>query len=158
MSSGMESVKSAAGHGAKSGAGPGVEVKIKQGLVLTCTKCLTKNFLDPYPFWNFSGNTKCATCDTLYAVKFVKGQLVSGPTVATGKVDLLPGYAQDKNNAGVTGEGKIRSAPQARPDPFSGKPKQITKSIRGKAVSGRPLKKEELVGSRPKFIVDVHKI
>ena len=33
---------------------------IKQGLVLTCTKCSTKNFLDPYPFWNFSGNTKCA--------------------------------------------------------------------------------------------------
>ena len=38
---------------------------IKQGLVLTCTKDETKNFLDPYPFWNFSGNTKCATCDTL---------------------------------------------------------------------------------------------
>ena len=47
---------------------------IKQGLVLTCAKCSTKNFLDPYPFWNFSGNTKCAGCDTLYAVTFVKGQ------------------------------------------------------------------------------------
>src|SRR5512135_2320812 len=98
---------------------------IKQGLVLTCTKCSTKNFLDPYPFWNFSGNTKCAGCDTIYAVKFSKGQLLSG--------------------APVTGEGKIRSAPQARPDPFSGKQKQISQSVRGKPVSGHPLKKEELV-------------
>ncbi len=158
MSTGVETVKSGSGTGIKSGAGPSAEIKIHQGLVLTCAKCLTKNFLDPYPFWNFSGNTKCATCDTLYAVKFVKGQLVSGPSVATGKADLLPGYAQDKNNVGVTGEGKIRSAPQARPDPFSGKQKQIFKSIRGKPVSGHPLKKEELVGSRAKFIVDLHKI
>ncbi len=130
---------------------------INQGLVLTCTKCSTKNFLDPYPFWNFSGNTKCATCDTLYAVKFVKGQQVSGPTVSSGKADLLPGYAEDKNGAGITGEGKIRPAPQARPDPFSGKQKQITQSIRGKPVSGRPVKKEDLVGSRARVIADLHK-
>ncbi len=133
-------------------------IKIKQGLVLTCEKCFTKNFLDPYPFWNFNGKTKCATCDTIYAMQFVKGQLVSGPTVSSGKADLLPGYAQDKDNGGVTGEGKIRNAPQARPDPFSGKQKQITQSIRGKLVSGRPLKKEELVGSRAKFIADQHKV
>ena len=87
---------------------------IKQGLVLTCTKCSTKNFLDPYPFWNFSGNTKCAGCDTLYAVTFVKGQQVSGPTVGSGKADLLPGYAEDKSGTAVTGEGKIRPAPQSR--------------------------------------------
>jgi len=130
---------------------------IKQGLVLTCTKCSTKNFLDPYPFWNFSGNTKCAGCDALYAVKFVNGQLVSGPTPGTGKADLLPGYAEDKSGAGITAEGKIRPAPQARPDPFSGKQKQISQSVRGKPVSGHPLKKEELVGSRAKFIADLHK-
>ena len=131
---------------------------INQGLVLTCTKCSTKNFLDPYPFWNFSGNTKCAGCDTLYAVKFSKGQLSSGPTATTGKADLLPGYAEDKTGAGITCEGKIRAAPQARPDPFSGKQKQISQSVRGKPVSGHPLKKEELVGSRAKFIVELHKI
>jgi hypothetical protein len=131
---------------------------VNQGLVLTCTKCSTKNFLDPYPFWNFSGNTKCAGCDTIYAVKFSKGQLLSGPTAGSGKADLLPGFAEDKSGAPVTGEGKIRSAPQARPDPFSGKQKQISQSVRGKPVSGHPLKKEELVGSRPKFIVDLHRI
>ncbi|HEX9156878.1 MAG TPA: hypothetical protein VF827_02600 [Syntrophales bacterium] len=134
------------------------EHKVNQGLVLTCAKCSTKNFLDPYPFWNFEGNTKCAGCDTLYAMKFVKGQLVSGPTVGSGKADLLPGYAEDKTGAGITAEGKIRPAPQARPDPFSGKQKQISQSVRGKPVSGHPLKKEELVGSRAKFIVDLHKI
>jgi len=130
---------------------------IKQGLVLTCAKCSTKNFLDPYPFWNFEGNTKCASCDALYAVKFVKGQQVSGPTAATGKADLLPGYAEDKTGAAVTGEGKIRPAPQSRPDPFSGKQKHVKQSLRGKPVSGTPLKKEDLVGSRPKFIADLHK-
>jgi hypothetical protein len=129
---------------------------INQGLVLTCAKCSTKNFLDPYPFWNFSGNTKCAGCDTLYAVKFVKGQLVSGPTASSGKADLLPGYAEDKTGAGIGGD-KIRPAPQSRPDPFSGKQKHVKQSLRGKPLSGSPLKKEDLVGSRPKFIIDSRK-
>jgi hypothetical protein len=133
-------------------------VKIKQGLVLTCAKCSTKNFLDPYPFWNFQGNTQCAGCGTLYAMKFVKGQLMTGPTAGSGKADLLPGYAEDKSGAGITGEGKIRPAPQSRPDPFSGKQKAISQSVRGKPVSGHPLKKEELVGSRAKFIADLHKV
>src|ERR1700690_2989317 len=130
---------------------------VKQGLVLTCAKCSTKNYLDPYPFWNFSGNTKCAGCDTIYAVAFVKGQQVSGPTPGTGKADLLPGYAEDKTGAGITGETKIRPAPQARPDPFTGQQKQITKSLRGNPVSGSRLKKEDLVGSRARFIADLHK-
>ncbi|MFI5179906.1 MAG: hypothetical protein ACHQPI_00765 [Thermoanaerobaculia bacterium] len=90
-------------------------------------------------------------------MKFVNGQLLSGPTAATGKADLLPGYAEDKNGVGVAGEGKIRPAPQARPDPFSGKQKHITKSLRGKPVSGSPLKKEDLVGSKARFIADLHK-
>ncbi len=131
-------------------------IKIKQGLVLTCPKCLVKNFLDPYPFWNFEGKTKCAGCDTVYAMHFASGQLVSGPTESSGKPDLLPGYAEDKDSQPVTGEGKIRPAPQARADPFSGKPKAITKSIRGRPVSGRPLKPEELVGSRARFIIEQH--
>jgi hypothetical protein len=131
---------------------------INQGLVLTCSKCSTKNFLDPYPFWNFSGNTKCATCDTIYAVKFSKGQLLSGPTAGSGKADLLPGYAEDKDGTPITGEGKIRPAPQSRPDPFTGQQKQVTKSLRGKPLSGSRLKKEDLVGSRARFIAELHKV
>jgi hypothetical protein len=130
---------------------------IKQGLVLTCAKCSTKNYLDPYPFWNFSGNTKCASCDAVYAVTFSKGQQVSGPTASTGKADLLPGYAESKTGAAITGEGKIRPAPQSRPDPFTGQQKQVTKSLRGKPLSGSRLKKEDLVGSRARFIADLHK-
>ncbi len=133
------------------------QVKIKQGLVLTCTKCLVKNYLDPYPFWNFAGNTKCGGCDQVYAVKFVNGQQVSGPTAGSGTADLLPGYCEKPDGTAITGD-KVRPAPQARPDPFTGKQKQITTSVRGKPVSGRPLKKEELVGSRAKHIVDQHKI
>ena len=130
---------------------------INQGLVLTCAKCSTKNFLDPYPFWNFTGNTKCASCDALYAMKFVNGQLLSGPTATTGKADLLPGYAEDKAGAGVTGEGKTRPAPQSRPDPFTGKQKHVSKSLRGKPMSGAPLKKEDLVGSKARFIAELYK-
>lgn len=129
-------------------------VKIKQGLVLTCTKCLTKNFLDPYPFWNFNGKTKCAGCDTVYVMHFANGQLLEGPAEAEGKPDLLPGYAEDKDSQPIAGEGKIRPAPQARADPFSGKPKAVTKSIRGRPVSGRPLQPDELIGSRARFIVE----
>ena len=129
---------------------------IKQGLVLTCAKCSTKNFLDPYPFWNFKGNTKCAGCDTIYSVAFAKGQQVSGPTVSSGKADLLPGFAEDKSGKAITGD-KIRSAPQARPDPFTGQQKQVTKSLRGKPLSGSRLKKEDLVGSRARFIAEMHR-
>lgn len=133
---------------------PGV---VKQGLVLTCAKCSTKNYLDPYPFWDFSGNTKCAGCDAIYAVTFVRGQQTSGPTATSGKADLLPGYAEDKTGTPITSGEKIRPAPQARPDPFTGQQKQITKSLRGKPVSGSRLKKEDLVGSRPRFIADLRK-
>jgi hypothetical protein len=131
-------------------------IKIKQGLVLTCPKCLTKNFLDPYPFWNFNGKTKCAGCDTIYVLQFVNGQLIEGPAASDGQPDLLPGYAEDKDFNPITGEGEVRPAPQAREDPFSGRPKAVTKSIRGRPVSGRPLQPEELVGSRAKFIIEAH--
>ena len=135
-----------------------VEPKIKQGLVLTCHTCNAKNYLDPYPFWNFSGNTKCAGCDQVYSISFKNGQVVNEATPVSGKADLLPGYAEQEDSTEITGAGKIRPAPQARPDPFSGKQKQIVQSIRGKVVSGRPLKKEELAGSRAKFIADLYKI
>ena len=131
-------------------------IKIKQGLILTCPKCLTKNYLDPYPFWNFNGKTKCAGCDVIYVMQFANGQLIEGPVEAEGKPDLLPGYAEDQAFNPVVGEGKIRPAPQARPDPFSGRPKSVTKSIRGRPVSGRPLQPEELVGSRARFIVEAN--
>jgi hypothetical protein len=134
-----------------------VEPKINQGLVLTCFTCGTKNFLDPYPFWNFSGNTKCAGCDQIYGVGFKNGQVVKEAAATSGKADLLPGYAESEDGTPIDAAGKIRSAPQARPDPFTGKQKQISQSIRGKVVSGHPLKKEDLVGSRAKFIADLHK-
>jgi hypothetical protein len=41
----------------------------------------------------------------------------------------------------------------ARAD-FVGKPIPITKSIRGKPVSGAPLKAEDLVGHRPRRIIE----
>ena len=43
--------------------------------------------------------------------------------------------------------------PQARADVY-GKPKPIVKNARGRLVSGRPLKPEDLVGSRSRYIVE----
>jgi hypothetical protein len=128
--------------------------QIRQGLVLTCPRCLTKNYLDPYPFWDFNGRTRCAGCGQVYVMQFVNGQLVEGPVEGQGEPDLLPGYAEDHDFRPLMGEGKIRPAPQARPDPFSGRPKAITQSIRGRPVSARPLQTDELIGSRAKFVVE----
>ena len=108
-------------------------IKIRQGLVLTCPICLTKNFLDPYPFWNFNGRTKCAGCDAIYVLQFANGQLIEGPAAGDGQADLLPGYAEDKDSNPISGEGKIRPAPQAREDPFSGKPKAPASANRADA-------------------------
>ena len=51
-------------------------------MLLTCSKCKTKNFLDPYPFWNFKGTTKCAGCDTIWQIETVGGACVTGPKEA----------------------------------------------------------------------------
>ncbi len=121
-------------------------------MLLTCPKCQTKNFLDPYPFWNFEGNTKCATCAQVYALKIANGTCVSGPTPTQGKVDLLPGFAEKQDYSPVFGPGLTRSAPRARKDSVC-RPIPMERNIRGDIISGRPLKKDELIGSKAKFMV-----
>ena len=54
-------------------------------MLLKCLKCGVKNYLDPYPFWNFKGKTKCAGCDTLYAVETDGGHLVGEVHAVSGK-------------------------------------------------------------------------
>ena len=122
-------------------------------LVLICEKCQAKNFLDPYAFWNFKGRTKCAGCDQIYEVELANGQAVQPPRKSSGAVDLLPGFAETKDYKPLAGAGKTRPGPKPREDLLC-KPKPIQQSIRGKLVSGRPLKPDELVGSRARFIVE----
>jgi hypothetical protein len=110
-----------------------------------------KNYLDPYAFWNFRSNVKCAGCNAIWHVEIVRGQLIGEPTEASGTDYALPGFAETSDYKPITGPGKTRPAPRPRPD-IVGKPKPVTKSIRGKPVSGRPLKLEELIGSRARFI------
>jgi len=113
-----------------------------------------KNYLDPYTFWNFKGRVKTASTNQVYYLEVVNGQVVKGPTPVSGsEYDRLPAYAETAENQPITGEGKIAAAPKARPTMVF-KPIPITKSIRGKPVSGRPLKPEELVGSRARWIVE----
>jgi hypothetical protein len=119
-------------------------------LIVECPKCTVINYLDPFTFWNFDGKFKCAGCDAVFAYKLVAGVRTGPPVDAKGPHDKLPGFAQTKDWKPITTPGKVAAAPQARED-FQGKPIPITKSKRGKAVSGAPLKAEDLVGSVPKM-------
>ena len=126
-------------------------------MMLKC-RCGVKNYLDPYPFWNFRGRTKCAGCDTVYAVEIAGGAPVGAPRPVAGKGEgagplVLPGFADTADFQPLVGPGKTRPAPQARADVY-GKPKPIVKNSRGRLVSGRPLKADELVGSRSRYIVE----
>ncbi len=122
-------------------------------MLLTCPKCKTKNFLDPYPFWNFKGKTKCAGCGTVWRLETAAGRCTSGPEAADGQPDLLPGFAEKPDYTAITGPGLTRAAPRARKDSVC-RPIPIQRNVRGQIVSGRPLKKDELVGSRPRFIAE----
>jgi hypothetical protein len=123
-------------------------------MMLRC-KCGVKNYLDPYPFWNFKGRTKCAGCDAVYAVEIVGGAPVgeARPTKTEDGPLVLPGFADSADHKPITGPGKTRPAPQARADVY-GKPKPVVRNARGRLVDGRPLKAEELVGSRARFIAE----
>jgi hypothetical protein len=123
-------------------------------MMLTC-QCGVKNYLDPYPFWNFTGRTKCAGCDTVYAVEIAGGAAVRPPQptkTETGPL-VLPGFADTRDWKPVVGPGKTRPAPQARAD-VHGRPKPIVRNARGRLVSGRPLRAEDLVGSRSRSIAE----
>ncbi len=121
-------------------------------MLLTCPKCKTKNFLDPYPFWNFKGTTKCAGCAGVYRLETSNGVCVAGPDPASGNADLLPGFAEKQDYTGISGSGLTRPAPRARKDAVC-KPIPMSKNVRGNVISGHPLKKEELHGSTAKFMV-----
>ena len=123
-------------------------------MMLRC-RCGVKNYLDPYPFWNFKGRTKCAGCDTVYAVEIADGAVVREPAPARSEEGplVLPGFADTPDCRPLLGPGKTRPAPQARADVY-GKPKPISRNSRGRLVSGRPLKADELIGSRSRYIVE----
>jgi hypothetical protein len=123
-----------------------------KGLILRC-ECGTKNYLDPYAFFNFSGKTRCAGCGQVYFITLQGGFATEGPEKTEGEPDHLPGYAETADFEPVSGPGKTAPSPKARAD-ILGRPKPITQSIRGRPVSGRPLTKDELVGSRPRMIVE----
>ena len=120
-------------------------------MLLICPNCKAKNFLDPYPFWDFKGTTKCAGCNTIWRIETSRGACVFGPEKASGTPDLLPGFAERQDYSALSGPGLTRPAPRARADSVC-KPIPIERNVRGKIISGHPLKKEDLAGSKPKFM------
>jgi hypothetical protein len=121
-------------------------------LIVEC-ECGVLNYLDPFTFWNFKGKLKCAGCDDIFYYELENGVRVKGPEKAEGPYDKLPGFAETKDWEPITDPEKVNAPPQARPD-FQGKPIPIIRNVRGKLVSGRPLAAEDLVGSRPRFILE----
>ena len=77
---------------------------------------------------------------------------MAGPKEASGTPDLLPGFAERQDYSGISGPGLTRPAPRARKDAVC-KPIPMKRNVRGKIIAGYPLKKEDLVGSKAKFMV-----
>ncbi len=124
--------------------------------IIVCSKCEVRNYLDPYSFWDYDGNFKCAGCDTVYYVKKDNGQLVDGPTEVTGpdaETYKLPGFAETLDYQSITEEGKVAPPVLARAD-YVGMPIPRETNVRGNLFSGRPLSPEELVGSMWKKIYE----
>ncbi len=119
-------------------------------MLLICPSCKVKNYLDPYPFWNFKGTTQCAGCKKIWKLDIVNGACLFGPEAASGKTDLLPGFAE-KGHQPISGEGLTRPAPRAQKLTLC-KPKPIERNINGKVISAHPLTKNDLVGSRARFM------
>jgi hypothetical protein len=122
-------------------------------LLLECPKCQVINYMDPFSFWNFSGKIKCAGCDSIYAVAFSNGQRVMGPEPAQGPHDKLPGYAQSKDyRTDYKTTDKVSPPTYARPPDQKHGP--TYQNVRGNPVSAGKLTAADLVGSRPRFIVE----
>lgn len=120
--------------------------ELNKGLFLKCEKCKALLYLDPYSFWDFKGNVKCAGCDELYYIEQESGYKVVGPEPAKGTEFKLPGYAETEDLQSLSGEGKTSSPPRALPT-FLGRPKNVTKNVRGNFIACTQLKPEDLVGS-----------
>jgi hypothetical protein len=120
-------------------------------MLLTCPSCNVKNYLDPYPFWNFKGTTQCAGCKKIWRLETSNGACVSGPEAGSGAATLLPGFAEQGHEP-ISGSGLTRPAPKAQKETLC-KPKPIKRNVRGNVIAGYPLTKNDLVGSRAKFMV-----
>lgn len=122
-------------------------------LILECAKCSVLNYMDPFSFWNFTGKTKCAGCDSVYAVTYSNGQKIKGPDAAEGKPDRLPGFAQTKDfKTQYTSPDKVSPPAYAR-DPAN-KHGPTYKNVRGNLVAAGKLTAADLQGSRARFIVE----
>ncbi len=102
--------------------------EFKISLFYDCAKCKARNFFDPYSFWEYSGNFKCAGCGDLYYAEWENGQRVVEPEKARGTDFILPGYAETADLKPLSGEGKTSPPPFANVT-FLGKPKNLTNRL-----------------------------
>lgn len=132
--------------------------ELNKGLFLKCedANCQAMNYLDPYTFWNYKGNVKCAGCDRLYYIEQEDGHKVVGPEAARGHEFALPGYAETPDLKTLSGAGKTSQPPRALPT-FMGKPKNVTRNARGNLIACTQLKPEDLEGSCWKEILKQRK-
>ena len=111
-------------------------------MLLTCPKCKTKNFLDPYPFWNFKGTTQCAGCRTIWRIETSGRRVCVRARGSQGSPwTCCPASPRSRTTRRISGPGLTRPAPRARKDAVC-KPIPMEQNIRGNVISGHPLKKE----------------
>uniref|UniRef100_A0A7J3M1Z9 Uncharacterized protein n=1 Tax=Archaeoglobus fulgidus TaxID=2234 RepID=A0A7J3M1Z9_ARCFL len=111
--------------------------------IIWCKKCDTVNYLDPYIFWNFKGNVKCAECGTIYYVHLINGFYYEGPTEVKEPVKdyIMPLYADkpyDGYSCYLPGTPERTRPYVCLPSerPPTGKPYYVKFSIRGRPVRG----------------------
>jgi hypothetical protein len=121
------------------------ETSIIGASIISCGKCEARNYLDPYSYWNFTGDVKCAGCDQVWYLEKENGQVTAGPEAGKGGEVHLPGYAETSDLKPLSGEGKTSPPPWANVE-YVGKPKGLTKSNRGGLMAGRALEPDELEG------------
>lgn len=131
---------------------------LNKGLFLKCDDegCAALNYLDPYTFWDYKGNVKCAGCDKLFYIEQEAGYKTVGPEAARGDEFRLPGYAETPDLQSLSGEGKTSQPPRALPT-FLGRPKNVTQSKRGILCACSALEPEDLEGSYWKEIAKKRK-
>ena len=65
---------------------------------IICPKCGKPFYLDPFTYWNYSGDVKCTNCGAVMAVEIKEGQLLSTPILKELKVHNVPFVPESIND------------------------------------------------------------
>jgi hypothetical protein len=106
--------------------------------------CGWVNYLDPYYFWNWKGNVKCAGCDKVAYFNFINGELVDGPKEVDEVPDVLPLYADNPSEGyiairvGTPGKTRPFYCLMRDPETYTGEARTTHENLRGNFMRAKP--------------------